>query len=209
MYVPPVNRVDDRKRINEFIQAYGFAAVITHAEGAPLASHLPVLLDESAGTQGRLRSHMARANPQWRHFADQPEVLCIFHGPHAYISPSCYVVQHTVPTWNYTAIHVYGRAVILDQAALRQVVFDTTDKYESVMPAPWKIPLSEGEIDAMCKAIVGFSIEITRVEAKFKLGQNRSKEDQASMVQALQTSPHGANSDLAEFILQQNNSVAK
>jgi transcriptional regulator len=201
MYIPGFNRVDDPKKINAFIRAHGFATIITQNEGAPWASHLPVLLDESINGHGTLRSHMARANPQWRHFASGQEVLSIFQGPHAYISPSCYVMQHTVPTWNYTAVHVYGIPRIVDEVALKKIVFDTTQIYESGMPNPWKIPLSEDEVDAMCKAIVGFSIEITRVEAKFKLGQNRSAEDQEKMLQALQKAPDVGSRELAEFIL--------
>jgi transcriptional regulator len=200
MYVAKFNRVEDRQKINAFIQAHNFATVITNNDGKTWASHLPVLLDEDAN---KLRSHMARANEQWRHFASGQEVLCIFHGPHAYISPSWYVMQHTVPTWNYATVHVYGVPAIVDDAALRQIVFDTTNKHESTMPKPWTIPLSEREIEGMLKAIVGFSIEITRVEAKFKLGQNRSKGDQEKMLQALQDAPDPDSRGLAEFILSQ------
>lgn len=204
MYIPQFNRVEDREKIRQFINWYGFATIISTNDGGNLvASHLPVLLDKSADDWGTLRSHMARANPQWRTFESNAEVLCIFHGPHAYISPSWYVMQHTVPTWNYGAVHVYGIPRLLDEAALRQVVFDTTARYESAMAMPWKIPLTESEIDKMLKAIVGFSIEITRVEAKFKLGQNRSTEDQASMLQALQQSPRSGDRELAEFIVEQ------
>ena len=203
MYIPPFNRVEDRQAINAFIHAHGFATLITDNGGKPWASHLPVLLDESTDGPGALRSHMARANEQWRHLTPDKEVLCIFAGPHAYISPSCYVEQHTVPTWNYAAVHVYGAPAIVDDVALKQIVFDTTKKYESSMPKPWKIPLSEREVDAMLKAIVGFTIEITRVEAKFKLGQNRSKEDQESMLNALQQSTDSGSRDLAEFIKSQ------
>jgi transcriptional regulator len=112
-------------------------------------------------------------------------------------------MQHTVPTWNYATVHVYGVPAIVDDAALRQIVFDTTNKHESTMPKPWTIPLSEREIEGMLKAIVGFSIEITRVEAKFKLGQNRSKGDQEKMLQALQDAPDPDSRGLAEFILSQ------
>ena len=146
---------------------------------------------------------MARANPQWRHFESDQEVLCIFHGPHAYISPSWYVMQHTVPTWNYAAVHVYGIPKLLDTPGLQQVVYDTTAKYESGMANPWNIPLSESEMGKMLKAIVGFSIRITRVEAKFKLGQNRSIEDQERMLRALQESNRSGDSELAQFILEQ------
>jgi transcriptional regulator len=199
MYTPPFNRVEDREKIHGFIHAYGFATVVSNT-GKVCASHLPVLLDESADGLGRLRSHMARANEQWKQFDSAREVLCIFHGPHAYISPSWYVMQHTVPTWNYAAVHVYGLPTIVDSAELKKIVYDTTEKYESSMPKPWAIPLSEHEVDAMLKAIVGFKIEITRVEAKFKLGQNRSPEDQEKMLNALAAAPDFASRELAEFM---------
>jgi len=200
MYIPPFNRVDDRERILEFIQNHGFATLICPGADRLVASHLPVLWNRGPNEWGTLRSHMARANPQWREFVSGREILCIFHGPHAYISPSWYVMQHTVPTWNYAAVHVYGVPTLMDEIGLRQVVFDTTAKYESGMSKPWRIPLSEEEIDKMLKAIVGFSIEITRVEAKFKLGQNRSTEDQKSMLQALQQSNDCGSVELANFI---------
>ena len=203
MYIPPFNRVENREKILEFIQNHGFATVICPAADRLVASHLPVLWDDSPNEWGTLRGHMARANPQWRHFESGAEVLCIFYGPHAYISPSWYVMQHTVPTWNYAAVHVYGLPKLLDESALRQVVFDTTAKYESVRPQPWRLPLSEEEIGKQLKAIVGFSIEITRVEAKFKLGQNRSTEDQDSMLQALQNSENCGDNELARFIVAQ------
>jgi transcriptional regulator len=143
---------------------------------------------------------MARANEQWKHFRPEAEVLCIFHGPHAYISPSWYVDQHTVPTWNYAAVHVYGRpGIVNERDALRQIVFDTTEKYESQMPQPWKLPLSEAEVDAMLKAIVGFEIAITRVQGKFKLGQNRIREDREGLVRGLRSSGHPASIELADF----------
>jgi len=204
MYIPPFNRVEDRERTLKFIDTYGFGTVISDGpDGTLTASHLPVLLDRTDGEWGTLRSHMARANPQWRHFEFGKEVLCIFHGPHAYISPSWYVMQHTVPTWNYGAVHLYGTPRLLDEAGLRQVVFDTTERYESGMAVPWKIPLTESEMDKMLKAIVGFSIAITRIEAKFKLGQNRSAEDQEKMLRALQTSDRRGDNELADFIVTQ------
>jgi transcriptional regulator len=203
MYTPSFNRVDDRQTINAFIHANGLGTLITWDGKALHASHLPVLLEEDPGGWGVLRSHMARANAQWRHLESGPEVLCIFPGPHAYISPSWYVMQHTVPTWNYATVHVYGTAAITDSTALKKIVFDTTAKYESAMPVPWKIPLSETELDQKLKAIVGFEIRITRVEAKFKLGQNRSREDQASMLRALQKAPDAHSRELGEFIARQ------
>lgn len=197
MYIPSHNRVDDRETINRFIRAYGFATVITNRDSIPFASHLPVLLDENAGI---LRSHMARANEQWHHFTSDHEVLCIFHGPHAYITPTWYVQQHDVPTWNYGAVHAYGLPRIVDEHdALKQIVMDTTEKYEALMPQPFKLTLSDAEIDRMLRGIVGFEIEITRVEAKFKLGQNRSVEDREGTIRGLASSGHLPSIELAEF----------
>jgi transcriptional regulator len=200
MYIPPLNRVEDRQAINAFIHAHGFATVITNTVAHTVASHLPVLFDEETNV---LRSHMARANEQWKQFANVDEVLCVFHGPHAYISPSWYEDQHTVPTWNYAVVHVYGKPTIVDEAQLKQIVLGTTAKYESSMSQPWKIPLSEKEIGQMLKAIVGFKIDIERVEAKFKLGQNRSAEDQEKMLRNLQSGSDEESRALAKFILAQ------
>ena len=198
MYIPSYTRIDDRETINAFIHAYGFATVITNAGGRTFASHLPVLLDEASGT---LRSHMARANPQWKQFSPEKELLCIFHGPHAYVSPSWYAEQHTVPTWNYAAVHVYGLPRLVDDDnALKRIVTDTTEKYEALMPEPWTLPLSDDELDRMLKAIVGFKIEITSVEAKFKLGQNRSPDDRAGTVRGLENSGHLPSLELAQFM---------
>ena len=197
MYIPPLNRVEDRSAINAFIHAHGFAALITNGKGKTIASHLPVLFDEDSNV---LRSHMARANEQWKYLESGDEVLCIFHGPHAYISPSWYEEQHTVPTWNYAVVHVYGKPSLVGPAELKQIVLDTTAKYESTMPKPWKIPLSENEIGQMLKAIVGFKIDIVRVEAKFKLGQNRSREDQEKMLRNLHAAPDEDSRALGKFI---------
>jgi len=203
MYIPVFNRIEDREKIIDFINGHGFATIISHGPSGIVASHLPVLWHETDSEWGALRSHMARANPQWQQFESGKEALSVFHGPHAYISPSWYVMQHTVPTWNYAAVHVYGIPELVDTDILRQIVYDTTAKYESAMPQPWRIPLSQAELDKMLKAIVGFSIRITRVEAKFKLGQNRSTEDQQAMLRALQESPSPGDRELAKFIFAQ------
>jgi transcriptional regulator len=200
VYIPAANRLEDPERIRAFIHSHGFATVISQAAGSPWASHLPLLLDESPGGD-RLRCHMARANEQWRHFASGEEILCIFHGPHAYISPSWYEAEIAVPTWNYAVVHLYGiPRVETDPAFMRKVLDDTASKYESRMPAPWRMDFPEETVDAYMKAIVAFSVTITRIEAKFKLGQNRSAEDRAGMLAALEGSADSESRALAEFI---------
>jgi transcriptional regulator len=200
MYIPPANRVEDPARARAFIHAHGFATLVSRDGNAPWASHLPVLLEESP--QGdRLLGHMARANEQWKHLASGAEVLCIFHGPHSYVSPSWYAAKLAVPTWNYAAVHVYGTPRIEGDAAfLRRILDDTTSKYESRMPVPWKMDFPADTLAAYMKAIVGFSIQVTRIEAKFKLGQNRSKEDQAGMLAGLENSGNDESEALARFI---------
>jgi len=201
MYIPPANRISDQSKINEFIHANGFATLVTKGGGGLFASHLPFLFDEAEG--GLLRCHMARANEQWRHIESNPEVLCIFQGPHSYVSPSWYVAKQAVPTWNYTAVHVYGTPRLEGDAFLRKTIEDTTAKYESKMPFPWKMQIPEDYIVSMMKAIVGFSVRVTRVEAKFKLSQNRSGEDQLGALAGLEQSGWPASLELAKFTREQ------
>ena len=203
MYIPASNRVSDSAKINEFIHANGFATLVSNGQSGLWASHLPFVFDEAVNG-GRLRCHIARANPQCQHFDSNPEVLCIFLGPHSYVSPSWYAAKLAVPTWNYAAVHVYGRARLEDDIFLRKVIEDTTSKYESKMAVPWKMPIPEDYIASMMKAIVGFSIQITRIEAKYKLGQNRSQEDQLGVLNGLETSGGPEGQSLAKFIRAQS-----
>lgn len=167
MYIPDSNRVDNQRAF-DLIDAYGFATVITTKDGVPWASHLPVLLDRDGAGSGILRSHMARANEQWLHFSPNQEVLCVFQGPHSYISPSWYVSKVAVPTWNYATVHVYGiPSLEPDRDGLRKILDDTTYKYEKGFQSPWVMDLSESTTESLMAAIVGFQISITRIEAKF------------------------------------------
>jgi transcriptional regulator len=209
MYIPPANRVEDLAKIRAFIHSHGFAMIVSKEGGAMQASHVPVLLDESPDGDS-LRGHLARANGQWQHFAPEREVLCIFNGPHAYISPSWYDAEVSVPTWNYATVHAYGKPRIEpDPAFLRTVLNDLTVKYESKMETPWKMAaLPEDYILRMMGAVVAFSIQITRVEAKFKIGQNRSTADQAGVMSALEKSDNPESRMLAEFVRQQDENRA-
>lgn len=208
MYIPPHDRVDDQARIRAFIQAHGFATVITRTGASLWASHLPVLLDESPDGDS-LRGHMARANEQWQHFAAAEEALCIFNGPHAYISPSWYEAKVAVPTWNYANVHVYGRPRIeADPGYLLKVLRDTTAKYESKMPVPWTMDLPEDYLSRMTKMVVAFSIRVTRVQAKFKFGLGRSAEDQAGVMRALENADDPESRMLAAFVRRQGESTA-
>jgi transcriptional regulator len=195
MYIPPSFRVDERGVLFDFIDRHSFATVISTVEGLPFASHLPLLLDRERGV---LQGHMARANPQWQTFDGSAQILAIFHGPHAYISPSWYASSPAVPTWNYAVVHVTGTPHLLDADALADVVARTVRKYESFQPTPWPYDLPADYRDKLLKAIVGFEIPIARLEGKFKLGQNRTTYDRAGMLAHL-TAGDADSQALAEF----------
>jgi transcriptional regulator len=166
-------------------------ALLTSNDGAGLvASHLPLLLDAGAeaGSHGRLLGHMARANPQWRTI--EGEALAVFSGPHAYVSPSWYEEAGTVPTWNYVAVHAHGTIEVVEERdALIDILRRSVAAYEGPRPEPWRFDESAAHVEKMLGAIVGFRIEITRLEGKWKLSQNHSAERRRKVAQALAARP--------------------
>ena len=174
MYIPAHFREEDISELHGMMRQNGFAVFVTAAAGIPFATHLPVLLDAEPSPYGTLRGHIARANPQWRDFETGAEALMIFSGPHAYISPTWYETQPSVPTWNYTAVHAYGIPRLVSDEELQSSLFDLTAFYEANLPTPWTPDeLSEDYLEKMSRALVGFKMVITRLEGKRKLSQNR------------------------------------
>jgi transcriptional regulator len=144
------------------------------------------LLERTAGSHGTLVGHMARANPQWQEAAGQM-ALPIFSGPHAYVSPTWYEAEQVVPTWNYTAVHAYGRVqVIDDEGALLGIVRETVRVYEQAMPQPWSFDGSSTFVDRLLAQIVGFRSEVEKIDGKGKLNQNHPVERRQKVVRALQ-----------------------
>ena len=188
MYLPEYFEETSPERISALIERYPLGTLITAPDGIPYASHLPFLLEGGAGPEGKLIGHMARANPQWRHFSSGAEVLAVFRGPHAYVSPSWYA-SPGVPTWNYAVVHVRGRPAIIEgEAELAGLLERLTRVHESLEPNPWKPSLAGERRARLLGAIVGFAIEITSVQAKFKLSQNRPPEDRRRVARALRES---------------------
>jgi transcriptional regulator len=201
MYRPKQFDDNDPARVAALMQRYSFATVVTHDGTAPFATHMPVLFHADAGTHGTLVTHMARANPQWRHFADGREVLVIFHGPHAYVSPAWYETQPAVPTWNYAVVHAYGiPQLVEDAASLRAMLRELVATFEHHRPMPYGDQLTDEYLDKLSPAIVGFEIPITRIEGKFKLSQNRIAADRSGVVATLQHSPDQTERELAELM---------
>jgi transcriptional regulator len=199
MYIPKAFREDDINTLHAFMEIYSFATLVTHHEGLPFATHLPFLLDAERGPNGTLLAHMARANPQWHDFNSAQEVLVIFQGPHAYVSPSWYEVELSVPTWNYAVVHAYGLPrLIEDQEELHNLLKILIQAHEAQFEKPWPFQLSDDYLQKMMRGIVGFEIEITRLEGKFKLSQNRTETERVNVIAALQESSDTAT--LAELM---------
>ena len=198
MYIPKLFEVTDLATLHEFIETHSFATLVTAAGEQPIATRVPLLLERSRGRQGTLLGHIARANPQWRCFDGERQCLAMFDGPHAYVSPSWYANAPAVPTWNYAAVHVYGiPRPIQDAEQLARLVDRMVAAYEAGMTEPWPGILPAEFKASMLKAIVGFSIEIDRIEGKFKLGQNRPLEDRLATVAQLEASSDPAARELA------------
>lgn len=201
MYIPKAFREEDAAALHPLMQTYSFATLVSQHDGAPFASHLPLILHPEEGSNGTLIGHMARANPQWRDFDGEQEILVIFQGPHAYVSPSWYTVQPSVPTWNYAAVHAYGvPRLIEDETELYGALQALVQTYEADRAQPWTLNGPDDFLHKMMRAIVGFSIPIARLEGKYKLSQNRSEVDQAQVVQRLAAQGEPLEADVAELM---------
>ncbi len=199
MYIPKYAKHENPELIREFLESHPFATLITQNESI-CANHFPFLICNKSGKL-RLKSHMARNNPQWNYFENDSSVLVVFQGPHAYISPSIYVNKLNVPTWNYTAVHVYGKVhAIHDSAEIEEILIDTVAKFEHLRPAPWKYDLPQSFRENLIKAIVGFSIEIERIEGKFKLSQNRAPEDYQAVVKEFSSQSDDLSIELVKYM---------
>jgi transcriptional regulator len=186
IYLPPAFASSDIDAVAQLIVRHSFATLVTPTANAPQISHLPLLLHRHEGAHGVLIGHVARANPHWRALPEC-ESIAIFHGPHAYVSPSWYSDPAAmVPTWNYAVVHVHGIGELIDDPeGKRATVEELTAHFEASRPAPWHLQLTGARLAAMLDAIVAFRIPVSRVEAKFKMSQNRSGVDRARVAAAL------------------------
>ena len=201
MYVPSAFVPADQAVLRTLMSDHGFATLVSPGADGLVASHVPVMYEPDPAPNGRLVAHLARANPHTTAL-DNAEVLAIFQGPHAYISPSWYATHPSVPTWNYAAVHVYGRArLVTEPKALRSIVERLVHKYESGRPQPWSMAgVPERYTAGMLNAIVGVEVDIARIEGKHKLSQNRDAEDRRRVIAALEASADPNDRSLAAYM---------
>lgn len=196
MYIPEAMKMKDNDKIYQYLEQNGFAMLVSSSLAA---SHLPFLLVRDEGPQGRLYFHLAKANAQWRELEGQQVLVC-FQGPHSYISPTWYQTEQAVPTWNYVAIHCYGMVVKLTDSELAAMMQKLVKHYEpELQNHPQLMP--EAFWQRQLAGIVGFSLDISRLEAKEKLGQHRPVADQRGTLRGLQNSSHPDARALAEYML--------
>ena len=195
MYSPSYNRLEDRAELVEFMRSNSFALLVTGTGGTLHASHLPVMVIDE-GERVRLDMHMARNNPQWKEFFDD-EVMVVFSGPHAYVSPRWYEEQERVPTWNYAAVHAYGIPKVIDDKKRKH---ENQRRLVEMLDPQW-LPrfdaLRPEYVDSMLAGIVNFEIEVTRLDTRWKLSQNRSRREQELIAAQLESSRDTAERDLA------------
>ena len=165
----------------------------------PFATHLPVFVS-STGEQVVIRGHVAKANPHWRHLEQQPACLTIFHGPHAFVSTSNYTARENVPTWNYGAVHVYGNARVFSRPDdLQGMLHQLIGTFEPAYAEQWG-SFTEAYRQRMLSHIVGFEIAVTKIEAKFKLSQNRTREEQSNVIASLEKAEDTAVSGVSRLM---------
>ncbi|MBL8078504.1 MAG: FMN-binding negative transcriptional regulator [Anaerolineales bacterium] len=183
MYTPKLYREEDREKILEFLKRNNFPALVTSDGEKLIATHLPVEVVETGNDTLKIYSHMSRANLQWKSFSEQ-EALLIFQGAHTYISPTWY--NHVnVPTWNYMMVHVYGKARVVDGEELKSTLGRLVERHET--GCDYRMESLPGEfVEKELKGAVGFVVDVTRIDAGYKLSQNRNDEDHANIIRELE-----------------------
>jgi transcriptional regulator len=201
MYIPESFRIVDEPEIEAFLQRYDFATIVTPAPETLIATHVPVAVKRD-GPRLVLLGHVAKANPHWKSMDGTIESLVIFHGPHGYVSPRWYATSPAVPTWNYAVVHAYGRPQTREEPAfIEALLVDLLRRYEGSGSDAWRIEdLPVDYRSRQLSGIVGFEMPVLRLEAKFKLGQNRAAIDRARTIEELERKNSSEASNLAAFM---------
>jgi transcriptional regulator len=201
MYLPESFKIADEPEIAAFLERYDFATIVSPTPETLIATHVPVVVRRVASGLVVL-GHVARANSHWENMDGSVESLVIFHGPHGYVSPAWYASSPAVPTWNYAVVHAYGRPQARqDPAFIEDLLVDLLRRYEGLGPDAWRIEDLPLEYRTrQLSRIVGFEMPVVRLEAKFKLGQNRAAVDRARTIEELERKNEPEASNLAAFM---------
>lgn len=198
MYIPNFFQIDDFKEIEQFVKSNSFGMIITEKHGKPLATHLPLILQKK-GNDYYISGHIAKGNPQWKTLNGNSNVLIIYQGPHAYVSSSWYEKEN-VPTWNYQAIHLYGEATVLREQETMDDLKTLLAKYEQYRENPvlWDNLAESTQMQA--KAIIGFKVKINKVEAAYKMSQNRNEQDYNNIIKKLEDEHNSSSNAVADVM---------
>jgi transcriptional regulator len=207
VYLPPAFTETRPEVLIAHIERFDFALLISHGAHGMVASHVPFLI-ERQGDDLHLQGHLARPNPQVADLAAGGEVLTIFSGPHAYVSPRWYASGPAVPTWNYADVHAYGVPQLIDDAAwLRGFLQRLAQRHEAGSEMPWQMEDQPAAyITGMLNGIIGFDIRVTRLEGKFKLSQNRPAADWPRIIAALEAGGDADQADVARLMRERGTS---
>jgi len=203
MYTPKHNQLQDRAALLAYMRAYSFAALATSGSGGLTATHLPFVIEEEGG-HITLLAHMAKANPQWRDFAAGADALVIFMQPHAYVSPRLYDSRQNVPTWNYVAVHAYGRPLLIEERAAKLELQQKLIRLHDAAYLAQLAELPQSYVDARLAAIVSFSIAVTRVDARYKLSQDKNPAERERIARELEASGDSVEAETARLMRKYN-----
>ncbi len=197
MYIPAQYKNENLSEVKEFLKENAFALLVSQVDGRPWATHIPLELDQDSKGNDILVGHIAKANAQWKSFSQNKEVLCVFNGPHTYVSSSWYA-EEEVPTWNYIAVHIYGKLTILDKDAVMDSLRKLVDKYEKGSEQPISLDHLSPKTLRQVRGIVGFQISIDEIQAASKLSQGR-EHDHPRIVKELEKGNSGSKSIASEM----------
>lgn len=189
MYLPKHFSQADELKVKKLIEQNGFATVLSYPKNEkPFINHLPIMFSSRPGNEKILIGHMAKRNPQWQHFKENPDSTLIINGGRTYITPRWYKSGRDVPTWNYAVAHLHGKMELVESFDGQiEILKQLSHFFESPSPTPWDFELPDDLLDesALTSAIISFNFHIETIEAKFKLSQNRSAEDRHGVIEGL------------------------
>lgn len=212
MYTPQHFSQNEDAKVRELILQNGFATLMSFpVNELPFINHLPVIFSPHSGEEKTLLSHMAKRNPQWMHFQNNPQAILIINGPHTYITPRWYKSGRDVPTWNYAVAHLYGKIELVEGFEEQvKILRDITDFYESSQKNPWEFELPDDLLDstALTSAIISFKFHIEKVEAKFKFSQNRPQIDRQGLIDGLAERSDDMSQSVREIMMNHEKELA-